>query len=434
MSEQQAELEDFGPFEQPPQEQRDTVTRTLVIQLPILTAKKAGLLNRAMKDYRRARAIGCEYFAENDLSEFTISDQNELSGQISSRDDIQLSRRQIAYGIRTVKQNYAEFQKDQRASPPEANRADTLAISRRGTRIFHEEDGRYYLNIRTGIDDVNLPLRTTDDAHHTDYLPAPDAIPAKQSPRQRRAGVPFKDLDHDDFPSRTLKLSTSTIQKRGERDFTANLSFQVATRRERRYDAENARYVVGVDRGRNQLAHAALYDSNADHVTDWWSRSGDEVGHYMDEFAERISEFQAAGVWDQMDDARDRRFRYKEQVDYEIANAIVDLALDADGSVVIVLEDLQGMSKLGNYAVENRRFSEWSYYRLGEFVDQKAAPHDIPARRVDPYATSKDCSRCGCDEPEQTHRQGVYFSCKKCGYEQHADANAAVNIAKRYLE
>jgi IS605 OrfB family transposase len=421
----QTELTEFGPFDQPPHEDRETVVRTLVVQIPTLTAKKAGLLNRAMKDYRRARALVCDRFHENDPSEVT---QNESVGAIHSRDDVELLYRQVAYAYRTVEQNYNEYQADQSASPPEANRADTLVISRKRTYIFHE-NGRYYLNVSTGKGKVNVPLRTSDDAHHTDYFPHPSSVPVGKSNRGRD-GKKVSGLTPEDFPSRTQRLSTSTIQKRGSRRFTANLSFQIATKQERTYDIEEARYVVGVDRGRNQLAYAALYDREDDHVTDWFNRSGDEVKHYTDELAARISQFQSAGVWEQMEDARKRRYRYKEQVDYEIANAVVDLARDADGSVVIVLEDLQGMSKLGNYAVENRRFNEWSYYRLGQFIEQKAAPYDIPVERVDPYETSQECSRCG--ESDVTVRDGTHFECDACGYEQHADANAAVNVAKRF--
>jgi len=75
-----------------------------------------------------------------------------------------------------------------------------------------------------------------------------------------------------------------------------------------------------------------------------------------------------------------------------------------------------------------RRFSSWSYYRLGEYIEQKASPYDIPIVEVDPAYTSVTCSRCG--ERGTTHRRGVHFECESCGYEQHADANASVNIAK----
>lgn len=421
----QAELTEFGSFEQPSYDQRGTIIRTLVIQIPPLTAKKAGLLNRAMKDYRRARAYVCEAFERYDPSELT---QNELVETIYHQDDIQLLNHQIAYGYRTVKQNFDEYWSDPDASPPEATRADTLVIPRSSTYIFYEND-KYYLNIPTGQGKVNLPLRTSNNTHHADYLPNSASVPVGESNRGRD-GTKFSDLTPDDFTSRTRQISTSTIQRQGKRRFTANLSFQIATKQERTYDVEDAQYVIGVDRGRNQLAYAALYNREQDHVHDWWNRSGDQVRHYSDQLAERIREFQSAGVWDQMDEARQRRHRYKRQVDYEVANAIVDLARQSSSSVVIALEDLQGMSKLGSYSVENRRFSEWSYYRLGQYIEQKAAPYDIPVERVDPYDTSQECSRCG--ENDVSVRDGVHFECPACDYSQHADANAAVNIAKRF--
>lgn len=424
---EQTELTGFTAFNQPPHAERETVVRTLVVQVPTLTAKKTGLLNRAMKDYRRARAHVCEAFDQHDQSEIT---QNDLVKQIHSRDDIQLLSRQVAYGYRTVKQNYNEYRGDPTASPPEATRADTLVLPRQSTYIFHE-DGRYYLNVPTGKGKINIPLRTSDDPYHTDYLPYSESVPVGESNRGRD-GAKISGLSPDDFPSRTQRLSTSTLQKRGNRRFTANLSFQIAHKQERAYDTDDARFVVGVDRGRNQLAYAALYDRQNDHVRDWWNRNGDEVQHYADRYAERIEEFQSAGVWEQMDEARQRRRRYKEQVDYEIANAVVDLARQSSASVVIALEDLQGMSKLGNYTVENRRFNEWSYYRLGQYIEQKAAPYDIPVERVDPYNTSQECSRCG--EDDVTVRDSIHFECGVCGYSQHADANAAVNIAKRFNE
>lgn len=428
MDNEQSTLESFGAFEQPPPQDRDTVSRTLVLQAPVLTAKKSGQLNRAMKEYRRARVAACEYFSENDPFAFTYDDESELTSEIKDRGDINISWHQVVYAIRIVRQNYREFEQDDSASRPKANRADTLALSRSNARIFHKDD-RYYLNIFTGHGKVTLPLRTSDDSYHTDRLPHPSSVPPKQSNRQEYAGVRFKHLDPDDFPSRTQRLSTSTLQKKGDRQFTAHLTFQVAKRQERTYDKDEARYIVGVDRGRTQLAYAALYDSETDHVSDWWNRSGDEVEHYMAEFAERMSEFHAAGVWEQLDAARNRRHRYKKQVDYEIANAVIDLAREVNGPVLIALEDLNNMSLLGNSSDEARRFQEWSYFRLGQCIRRKAAPYDIPVITVNPYGTSQQCSRCG--ESEETDRDGVHFHCEACGYEQHADANAAVNIAKK---
>ncbi|MFD1570746.1 transposase [Halorubrum laminariae] len=430
MSNKQASIQRFGAFAQPPPEERDTYTRTIIFHIPTLTTKKTGKLNRAMKEYRYARSEACQYFQNHDPFDFTISDQSELSGQITDRGDIQIPRLQVGYAIRIVNQNYREFRKETNASPPEANRADTLAVPRKYTHIFHD-DGCFYLNIRTGRGRVALPLETSEESYHTDYLPSPEAVPDKKSSRQRISGVTFRDIDSADLPGKVQRLSTSTLQKINDRQFTAHLRFQIATKYQRTFDPDEARYIVGVDRGRNQLAYAALYDCDEDHVLDWYNRSGDQVEHYMNQFSKRIREFKKAGVWNQMDDARKRRQRYKRQVDYEVANSIVEFARNAPGSVVIVLEELSEIHRLGKYRAEKRRFNEWSYSRLQEFIEEKSDVYDIPVMKIEPYYTSQECSRCG--EDEETSRQSVYFKCNKCEYNQHADANAAVNVAKFFV-
>jgi len=403
----------------------DAYTRTIQFETPVLTAKKSGLLNRAMKDYRRTREYASRYFQSHDPFEFGYDDRENLRKRISRQDDVNLPSRAIYPAITTVEQNYKEYEKDVRAEEPRANRADTLALEGQNARIFCDEG--YYLNVDTGLKSVNVPLDVSDSSWHQDRLPLAEYIPAKESTRQRRCGVQFADLEPGNFPNDTVALATSTLNKVSERRYVANLVFHIKKRVAQDTSTEDARYVVGVDRGRNALAYAAIYDRREEHVEDWWTRSGDEVEHYMDRFAERISEFQSAGVWGKMEDARKRRRRYKEQVDYEVANRVVELARERLNSAV-VLEELSGMSRLGDYGKENRRFSEWSYYRLGEIIKEKAEPYDIPVKEVEPAYTSQDCSRCGS---EKTERDGVYFECRECGYEQHADANAAVNIAKR---
>ncbi len=401
----------------------DTVTRTVRVPALRLSATKAGKLARAMKDYRRARELTIRHFkhGDGDPLEFPYSERERLRKRLSRHERIDLPARTLYPAITTVEQNYAEYVKGQFDSPPTANRADTLGLEGQSARIYHT-DGRYYLDVATGRGSVALPLRTSEDSWHADRLPHPDAVP----PRGRsRTGVPFADLDEDDFPATTVKLSTSTLHRLGERAYRAHLVFQ-HRRRVNRGGGE--RFIIGVDRGRNQLVTAAVYDTVADHVTDWLHVGGDETEHYMDEFSERIQEFQRAGVWERMDEARERRFRYKQQRDHEAARAVVELARDAGWGVQIAVEDLSDMSRLGGYATESRRFSEWSYGRQRDYIARKADEFGIRVVAIEPAHTSQVCARCGGDA---TRRSGVHFECRGCGYEQHADANAAVNIAKR---
>jgi len=397
-------------------------TRTIQIPVARLTATKAGKLARAMKDYRRARAETITYFREEgDPLDFSYSEREKLRKRLGAHDRIDLPSRVLYPAITTVEQNYAEYEKGQFDSPPTADRADTLALEGQNARIFHT-GGRYYLDVPTGRGSVACPLRTSDDDWHARRLPQPEAIPPEG---RSRTGVPFADLDADDFPDNTVKLSTSTLTQRGTRSFVANFVFQHAKRVQQ--PSNTAQYVVGVDRGRNQLLTAAVYDVERNHVVDWLHVGGDEVEHYMDRFAERIREFQQAGVWEQMEAARRRRFRYKRQRDYEAAGQVVDLARERF-SIRIAVEDLSSMGRLGGYARESRRFAEWSFGRQRDAIARKAEPYDIPVVSVEPRHTSQVCSWCGSDD---THRESVHFACRACGYEQHADANAAVNIAKR---
>lgn len=431
MTEEESNNDSLNFFETPSVSERESYIRTIVIPILELTARKAALLNGGMKDYRFAREYACNYFLGENPFDFDLTEQAKLSQDIKDSGDVDIPLLQVGYATRIVNQNFRKFVENSEPTPPTANRANTLPIPRKYGRLLHK-NGRYYLHIRTGRGRVLLPLNTSEDEYHQNYLPKEKAVPEKQSNRQRIAGTNLKDIPSSTFPNRVQTIRTSTVQKIGPRHFEAHFRFEIAKKRERNYQPSDARYYVGVDRGRNHLAYCCLYDSIEDHVLDWYNRSGKEVEHNMDRFNERISDFKSHGVWNQMHSARYQRRRYKRQIDYEIANSIIEFANKPEGSVSIVLEDLRSMDQLGKYSQEHRRFSQWSYRRLQECIEDKADPYDIPVVEVEPHHTSRICSRCG--EDEDTFRKGVVFRCNQCGYNQNADANAAVNIAKRYAE
>ena len=406
-----------------------TYVRTVRVPITPLTARKRGLLNRQMKHYLKVRQAAAEYFQQdgNSAADLTYSERNELRKTIQSRPDVNINAQSAQAAIVEVAQNYEEYEKAPNADAPWPEGADVVAYSAQRAYLFYD-DG-WYLSLPAENGDLILPLMVSDDDYHQRVFPSPDAVP----PQGRRPGVAFEDIPKRAFSGHTQKLGECQVVAT-DAGFEVHLSVTFGRRVSRQSD--DPRYVVGVDRGRNELVYAALYDRKRDHVDGWVNVNGSEIEHIMDELSERISDVQQAGALDDMLRLRTRRHRFKKQKDYEAANAVVDLARDAGSGtldsfgVVIVLENLEGMSNLGNYSVENRRFNEWTYYRQSEAITDKAEPFDIPVETIDPAHTSQVCSRCGS---EDTRRSGVHFECRACGYEQHADANAAVNIAKRYL-
>lgn len=405
----------------------DTVTRTVVFPIRTPSAKKAGKINWSMKEFLRARKAAAEFFDGRDPNSLTLSDETDACHWMRDERGIRFSWKKMSDATRTVRQNIEHVTSRRGGGWPEPSRTDLLSVPGETSRMFHE-DGVYYLHLRTGKGRVVLPMVASEDSYHQDVLPDPDAIPDFRSPYESHAGQPLRKIEEENLPDGIVRYGTSTLHKRGTREYELHLSVVYEVTEP---PVEDPEYVIGVDRGRNQLAHAAVYNIGADHVEDWWNRSGSEVEHTMDEISERVREFQRAGVWEEMEKLRARRRRFKEHVDHEISRSIVELASDIDGGVVVALEELPSFRGAGGYSVERRRFSEWSQGRLQRLIEQKCEEKNIPVVEVDASYTSQECSRCGSDD---TDRSGIHFTCRDCDYQQHADANAAVNIAKRAAE
>ena len=177
--------------------------------------------------------------------------------------------------------------------------------------------------------------------------------------------------------------------------------------------------VLGVDLGVNNLAVAST-------GTFW---TGDEFDHWRREYENRRGDLQECGTrWahenmQAVGQKEDGRFK---QTLHRISNELVSEARESDCSV-IAFEDLTDIRERTGGSWGHK----WAFNRLYEYVEYKAAEYDIDVAQVDPENTSRRCSRCGFTHPD--NRQSESFECLKCGYENHADYNAAKNIGLRYL-
>ena len=95
----------------------------------------------------------------------------------------------------------------------------------------------------------------------------------------------------------------------------------------------------------------------------------------------------------------------------------------------IVVEDLSARMKAHFGKKWNRRLSGWMRGYLQERIRYKAKKHGIEVNEVNPAHSSRECPRCHCTDKK--NRQGDVFKCSYCGYHEHADLVAALNILGR---
>jgi putative transposase len=177
--------------------------------------------------------------------------------------------------------------------------------------------------------------------------------------------------------------------------------------------------VLGVDLGVNNLAVTST-------GTFW---TGDEFDHWRREYEKRRGSLQQCGTrWaheNMQAVGRKEEGRFKMTL-HRISNELVAEARNHECSA-IAFENLTDIRERTGASWGHK----WAFNRLYEYVEYKAEQYGIDVEQVDPENTSRRCSHCGFTHPD--NRDDEAFECLKCGYENHADYNAAKNIGLRHL-
>lgn len=184
---------------------------------------------------------------------------------------------------------------------------------------------------------------------------------------------------------------------------------------------EEGRTVLGVDLGINQIAVTS--------TGRFWP--SDELEHWKNEYEKRRASLQNNGSRFARQNlasvGRKETGRLQTRL-HEIANEIIQEALEYDCNV-IAFEDLTRIREdLGDPSWGYK----WAFRQLYENVEYKAVEYGLDVVQVNPKNTSKACSTCGFVHDK--NRSGEGFECGECGYENHADYNAAKNIGLRYVD
>ena len=123
-----------------------------------------------------------------------------------------------------------------------------------------------------------------------------------------------------------------------------------------------------------------------------------------------------------------KRINNKEQrimkdIDHKISRAIINEAVKRNVNT-IKLEQLQNIrSSTRTSRKNNHSLHTWSFYRLTQFIEYKAALAGIKVVYVNPAYTSQRCPVCG----SMHHAEDRKYVCT-CGYKSHRDIVGARNI------
>ncbi|GAA4565062.1 RNA-guided endonuclease InsQ/TnpB family protein [Planotetraspora kaengkrachanensis] len=179
---------------------------------------------------------------------------------------------------------------------------------------------------------------------------------------------------------------------------------------------------LGVDLG---IANIATTDDGERHS----GKHLNAVRHRNRELRRRLQAKRTKSAKRLLKARRRKESRFARDVNHVISKSIVTEAARTGRG--IALEDLSGIRERVRLRKPQRvTLHSWSFHQLGQFIAYKAGRAGVAVVYVNPAYTSQGCSACGhidkCNRPNQET-----FACTSCGFAEHADVNAARNIALR---
>lgn len=178
---------------------------------------------------------------------------------------------------------------------------------------------------------------------------------------------------------------------------------------------------IGIDL--NTTKHV-LVAANPDTGKIW--KLGKECQHIRNQYKHIRKNLQKKGKYKNIKEIGKREQNKIKNINNQISRKIVDVAVINECG--IKMEHLTGIRKQKNKGKTfNHSLNSWAFYDLKRMIEYKAYLLGIPVVDIDPYNTSKECSKCG----HIGERKGKSFKCPDCGHVDHADVNAAFVIASR---
>jgi IS605 OrfB family transposase len=247
-----------------------------------------------------------------------------------------------------------------------------------------------------------IPTERKGNGNRYEYM----ALPLKESEYyndiiscQSKFGVGQLNLTDQTF--------TTTFTTKNNGDTTLNLNYKPET-------------YIGIDLGTNNLAVMVVTDKTKKILkTKFWN--GNETQYIRNKFYKYRSQVQKIKRLDKIEESKGYESNWMKNVNHNISKQMIEIAMQYPNPIIL-LENLHKFNKK----------IRWNFYQLRQMICYKAMYHGIITDLIPPAYTSNTCNKCG--HSDKNNRKELTFKCLNCGYESHADFNAAINIAHYNLK
>jgi IS605 OrfB family transposase len=268
--------------------------------------------------------------------------------------------------------------------------------------------------------------------------------------------TPAQQKIFDNCKNEIYKLTQSSLSyDKKKKNFYLNLGCEYEV------DEKPVKTFLGIDRGIRHTLAIAMLDENGvytpfkkeeQHFLEFPASAVSSINQITDEVSRlqkyRAPEHKDINIGKRLNKLRNKRLNTSDTVSKQLAASVVNFAIRNNSG--IYLEDLTGIKDGIDEMSEDfksgrasfRKKMKWvPWYKIQENIRFMALKNGIPVHLVDPRNTSKTCSSCGLIWSDKFKKDlkkdgrgfgriNESFKCT-CGAEEHADINAAINIAKK---